>query len=58
MKSVESTLINHYKTATELNVDELRVKIILQQEDLDKAYRWISDFLNIEYIQPQEVLEN
>ena len=58
LKSVESTLPNYYKSATSLNSDELRVKIILQQEDLDKAYRWVSDFMNTEYVLIQDVLTN
>lgn len=41
-KSVESELSNFYNKAIKLNRDELRVKIILDQEELDKAYRWIS----------------
>lgn len=58
MQSVESDLSSLYVKATKLNREELRVKIILDQEDLDNAYRWISEKLNIDYIEPQAVLVN
>lgn len=58
MQSVESDIGGLFVKATKLNRDELRVKIILDQEDLDNAYRWISEKLNVDYIEPQTVLVN
>ena len=58
MQSVESDLSGFFVKATKLNRDELRVKVILDQEDLDNAYRWISEKLNLDYIEPQAVLVN
>jgi len=40
-----------------MNEDELRTKIIMDQFEADKAYNWISNKLNIDYIN-QKILVN
>ncbi len=41
-----------------MNPDELRAKIILDQEDTDECYRWIREKLNIKFIDDPNIITN
>jgi hypothetical protein len=42
--------MNFYKKAERMNRDELRAKVILEQEEADDCYRWVSGKLGISFI--------
>ena len=50
--------MNFYRKAERMNVEELRAKIILDQEEADECYKWASNKLGISYISHKEVLLN
>lgn len=57
-KSIQSEALNLFKKTEKMNPDQLRVKIILDQEDSDECYRWISKELDIGFIQSKNTLTN
>lgn len=41
-----------------MNKDELRAKIILDQEECDSCFVWLSTKTNTRFIQPDTILNN
>ena len=56
--SVESESIPLYNKAQKMYEDELRAKIILDQEELDDCYRWVSKLTGVKFIKHSETLNN
>lgn len=57
-KSVESEALNLFIKALKMNSDELRAKIILDQEECDSCFAWLSNKTGVRFIQPDEILNN
>lgn len=41
-----------------MNKDELRAKIILDQEKCDSYFSWLSNKIGTRFIQPDQILQN
>ena len=49
-KSIESEALSYLRKAERMNAEELRAKIILDQQQADSCYKWIRNKLGITYI--------
>ena len=57
--SIEAECLKIYKRGELLNKDELRAKIILDQEEVDKCYVYLSDKLGkVSFIKHDDVIFN
>lgn len=50
LKSIESEAINIFKKAEAMNEDELRSKVIIDQIQADHEYHWVSNKLNLDFL--------
>ena len=57
MKSVESRVGEYYRSAMGWSEDELRIKVVLEVEELERCWRWVGGELGVEYVEG-EVMEN
>ena len=56
--SAESAALTYYGKAQKMNEEELRAKVILDQEECNECYRWLSKVTGVRYIHASETLNN